>query len=101
MPLMDREAFENLLNELHGELDHSRKTEILQELRTAQSNAYLEEKETSEKLNKFQKDNDDLVLSNSKLFRQLKITDPSEDNPKEIQKEFSETVTIEQFEKGE
>jgi hypothetical protein len=40
MPLMDREAFENLLNELHGELDHSRKTEILQELRTAQSNAY-------------------------------------------------------------
>jgi hypothetical protein len=44
-------------------------------------------------------DNNDLLLSNSKLFRQLEITKPAP--PQEVQKkEFSETITIEQLEKG-
>jgi regulator of replication initiation timing len=100
MPLMDRDQFEGLLNELlNSELEHSRRTEILQELRVAQSNAYSEYDEFNKKVEKLSKDNSDLVLSNSKLFRQLGNTEP-EQKEKEVQKEFSETVTIEQLEKG-
>jgi regulator of replication initiation timing len=101
MPLIERDQFEGLLTELlNSELEHSRRTEILQELRVAQGNAYSEFDEHSKKLNKLEKDNSDLILSNSKLFRQLGNTEP-EQKKKEVEKEFSETVTIEQFEKGE
>lgn len=99
MPLIEREAFEEILNKLHGEIDHSEKTDLLQQLRVAQGNAYNEFEDLGEQLNKVKADNNDLLLSNSKLFRQLEITKPAPE-PELKKKEFSETVTIEQLEKG-
>lgn len=99
MPLIEREQFEEILNKLHGEIEHSEKTDLLQQLRAAQSNAYTEFEDINTQLNKVKDDNNDLLLSNSKLFRQLEITKPTP--PQEVQKkEFSETITIEQLEKG-
>jgi regulator of replication initiation timing len=101
MPLMERDKFEEILNKLHGEIDHSEKTELLQELRVAQGNAYNEFDDFTKKVEKLSTDNNDLLLSNSKLFRQLEINKPEEKKaPEEKKKEFSETVTIEQLTKG-
>jgi hypothetical protein len=100
MGLMERSKFESLLNDLNNpELEHARRTDILQELRVAQSTAYKYEEDTTKKINHLEKDNNDLLLSNSKLFRQIgnDLNPPKEE---ETKKEFSETITIEQLEKG-
>ena len=96
---MEREKHEELLNELlSADLENSRKTEILQELR-ADNTQMLESAETLTSSNeKLQKDNDDLVLSNSKLFRQMGIVGNENKEKEEEQKEYSETVTLEELE---
>lgn len=98
---MEREAHEQLLTELLSpELEQSRRTEILQNLRTDYGTVTAEHDELSKKVEKLQHDNDDLIISNSKLFRQVGIVGGNEDQKKkEEQKSFSETVTIEQLEK--
>lgn len=99
---MDRESHEELLNTLlDPELEQSRRTEILQELRVSNNNALSLEEETSEKLSKLEADNSDLIISNSKLFRQIGIVESPESKEEEVKKDFSETVTIEELEKGE
>lgn len=96
---MPRDNHETLLNELmNPELNHTRRTEILQELRTDYGTVLSEHDEYTTKIDKLSKDNSDLVLSNSKLFRQIGLTD-SEDNKENEKKEFSETITISDFEK--
>ena len=56
--LMEKERFEELLNELlDSELEHSRRTEILQELRVAQNNTYQGVEELSKRVEKLQRDN--------------------------------------------
>lgn len=100
--MFGREEHEALLNELLTEdLETSRKTEILQLLR----NDYVEVIETHDKntktLAKLQADKDDLVVSNSKLFRQLGVQSfDKEAQEKEKEKSFSETITIEDLEGG-
>lgn len=96
---MEKEKHEELLNELlSADLENSRKTEILQELR-ADNTEMLENAETLTSSNeKLQKDNDDLVLSNSKLFRQMGIVGNENKEKEEEQKEYSETVTLEELE---
>lgn len=102
MPLMKREDHETLLNELlNTELDISRKTEILQQLRIDHVTGHSESEEITKSHTKLQRDNDDLIISNSKLFRQLGTVGGNEEQKKEeIVKEFSETVTLESLEKG-
>lgn len=101
MSLMDREKHEELLNELHSEdLTIDRRTEILQDLRAehvATHESYAELEANSSKLTK---DKEELVLSNSKMFRQLGIVGDGEAEEEEQQKEFSETVTISELEKS-
>lgn len=98
--VMKREDHEALLNELlNTELEHSRRTEILQQLRVDHSNTHSEYEELSSTKSRLEKDNADLIVSNSKLFRQLGVVGTPEE-PKEEQKEFSQTVTIESLEKG-
>lgn len=98
--LMEREKHENLLSELLApELEQSRKTEILQELR-ASHNATIDGVTTlSEKSTKLQRDNDDLIISNSKLFRQTGVVGEQEQEQQQEQ-DFSETVTIDDLEGG-
>lgn len=92
---MEREKHESILNELlNPEIEQSRRTELLQELRVDYGSVitdYTELKQSNEKL---QADNSDLVVSNSKLFRQIGLTDKNEKEEVK-EKEFSETVTLE------
>lgn len=96
---MTREEHENLLNELLSpEIDHTRRTDILQQLRTDYTGVHTDFEQINTRSERLQKDNEDLVISNSKLFRQLGVVGtPNEEKEKE--KEFSETITIEQLEK--
>lgn len=92
---MEREKHEAILNELlNPEIEQSKRTELLQELRVDYGSVitdYTELKQSNEKL---QADNSDLVVSNSKLFRQIGLTDTNEKEEVK-EKEFSETVTLE------
>jgi Ulp1 family protease len=96
-----REEHEDLLSELlTPELEHSRKTEILSKLRdnyTEFTTTYESLSKTKEKL---ERDNADLVISNSKLFRQTGVYGEPVHKQEDQVKEFSETITIEQLEKG-
>jgi len=99
--VMKKEDHESLLNELiDPELDQSRRTEILQLLRNDYNTVLAEHEEMTANIEKLQRDNSDLVLSNSKLFRQIGIMGNTEKEEELEQKEFSETITIEELEKG-
>lgn len=98
---MSKEEYENLLNELNNpDLEHSKRTDILQNLRSDYTNVIEEHESTTKKVQHLEKDNNDLVLSNSKLFRQVGIQGDPDLNKKEELKEFSETITLEQLEKS-
>jgi hypothetical protein len=94
----DREEHDNLLSELlTPDLDASRRTEILQNIR----DNYTEFTTSVEVLNKdkekLEKDNSALVVANSKLFRQHGIV--NDDEPKKDEKkEFSQKITLEAIE---
>lgn len=94
--LKGKDEHEALLNELlDGNIDQTRKTEILQELRTEHT-AIREGVQSLEESNeKYEKNNNDLITSNSQLFRQLGYLDnENQKPPEEESKEFSETVTV-------
>lgn len=95
---MSREDHESLLNELIvPDLEHSRRTEILTALRNDHGTTHAEFTELTQTREKLQKDNQDLIISNSKLFRQIGLTDTGKQE--EVQKNKAETITIEDFEK--
>ncbi|MCU7526578.1 MAG: scaffolding protein [Ignavibacteria bacterium] len=96
---MTRDEHETLLNELlNPEIEHSRRTEILQQMRVDYTSVITDFDKNTQTIEKLTKDNGDLVVSNSKLFRQIGLTDT---NKKEDEKkEISETITIEELEKG-
>jgi hypothetical protein len=97
---MAKDKHEEILGKLlNPELAHSERTELLQQLRVDYGVVHADHTEQSTKLEKLTADNSDLVLSNSKLFRQIG-RDSNEDKIEDTKKEFSETVTIEQFERG-
>lgn len=101
MPPMERDAHENLLAELlSADLEHSRKTDILQQLRADYSGVLTDFQELNETKTKLQRDNDDLIVSNSKLFRQAGIVGDSKKEEEVKEKEFSETITLEALERG-
>jgi len=96
---MTRDEHELLLNDLNNpETDHTRRTEILQGLRTDYTSVHTDFDELTTTGEKLQKDNNDLIVSNSKLFRQVGIVGNEEKENEVDEKEFSETVSIEKFE---
>lgn len=97
MPL---EEHENLLNELlTPDLEQTRRTEILQLLRTDYGSVLTDDRTKTEELEKMNKQHADLVTSNSMLFRQLGVqSKEGKDQEKLEDKQFSETVTLEQLE---
>lgn len=96
MPL-SREEHEALINELMGEeVTHSRKAEILQNLRADNTEMHESVTNLSSERDSLRTERDDLSLSNSRLFRQLGANSGGEEfKEKEEKKEFSETVTLE------
>lgn len=97
---MSKEEHEKLLTELlTPDLEQSRRTEILQELRTDYGTVHADFDNLTTSNTKLQANNDDLIVSNSKLFRQLGIVGGNEEMKKqEEQKTFSETITLESLE---
>lgn len=95
---MERDRHEEILNELlDPSLEQSKRTELLQELRVDYGSTLDTVSELTETKEKLQADNSDLVISNSKLFRQIGITETGKEEEVE-KKEFSETVTLEELE---
>lgn len=96
MPL-NREDHEGLLNELLApEIEAARKTEILQSLRDNYTEYTTSFEVLSNEKDKLSKDNADLVVANSKLFRQTGVV--KEEVKVDVAKEFSKTVTLESLE---
>lgn len=95
--MLERDTHESLLSELlSDDLQVTRKTEILQTLRADYSGVLDTHTKQSSELEKLRADKEDLVVSNSRLFRQLGMVDDSEERKKEEQeKTFSETITLE------
>ena len=98
---MSREEHETLLSELLGvEVEQSRKTEILQLLRNDYTSVHTDFDTMTKTNGKLKQDNDDLIVSNSKLFRQTGVYGEPQHKEEEKTKEFSETISIEAIEKG-
>jgi hypothetical protein len=96
---MPRDNHEALLNELlTADLEHTRRTEILQLLRTDYGTVLTDFEGLTTTSAKLQKEKDDLVVSNSMLFRQIGIKDDPNKQKQEDEKSFSETVTLESLE---
>ena len=96
---MSREEYENLLNELNNpELEHAKRTEYLQTLRVDYSKVLEDTDSFTKRVQELEKDNTDLIMSNSKLFRQVGIQGNPDLEKKEEQKTISETITIDQLE---
>lgn len=99
MNLMEREKHEELLNELLQEdLTIDRKTEILQDLRSEHVATHESYQELAGTKSKLEKEKNELLLSNSKMFRQLGVVGNPELEKEKEEKEFSETVTISELE---
>lgn len=98
---MSKEEHESLLNELLGaDIEQSRRTEILQQLRVDYGTVHADFDNLTTTNQKLQANNDDLIVSNSQLFRQLGVVGGNAELQKqEEQKTFSETVTLEALEK--
>lgn len=97
---MTRDKHEELITELlNPELEQSRRTDILQELRVDYGSVLADFDGLTEANTKLQKNNDDLIISNSQLFRQVGIV--GNDDKEEIkEKEISETISIEDIERS-
>lgn len=95
---MERDAHENLLQELmNPDIEHNRKSEILQSLREDYGQVLADQEELQTNNEKLTNENTDLVKSNSKLFRQLGQSNDQNTQQKEQdeKQEFSENVTLE------
>lgn len=97
---MPKDKHEELLNELlTPDLEQSRRTELLQLLRADYGTVLTDFEVLTKTRDKLQADNADLVVSNSKLFRQVGIMGDEKAKEKDEKKTFSETVTLEALEK--
>jgi regulator of replication initiation timing len=100
MAPLNREDHEKLLNELlDPELEASKKTEILTNLRDNYTGFTTEYETLNQSAEKLKQDNADLVISNSKLFRQTGVLGTTEKPKEEEKKEFSQTIRISDIEK--
>lgn len=98
---MDKEKHEELLGELlNPELEQTRRTEILQLLRVDYDSVVTDFSSLTETNTKLKANNDDLIIANSQLFRQLGTVGGDDESKKKVEeKTFSETVTLESLEK--
>ena len=87
---MERDKHEALLAELMGETSETRKTEILQELRTDYTGVLSEHEKLSSTNSQLSRDKEDLLIANSRLFRQNGIYVNQEEKDKKVEEIKSE-----------
>lgn len=98
---MDIERYEEIMSKLNDpELSHTERSELLQELRQDYTQVHEDFKTLTETREKLEAEKNDLLIANSKMFRQLSIHTDEQTDDEEEQKEFSETITIEQLEQN-
>lgn len=97
MPMTKEEHEQMLQDLLNPELEQSKRTDILQQLRVDYGSVLADFSELTETRDKLKADNEDLVIANSKLFRERGIT-TTEEKEKEDEKSRSETITIKDLE---
>ena len=96
---MEHEKHEELLNELlTPDIEHSRKTEILQELRADYGGVHSDFESLTKSHDKLKSEHADMVVTNSTLFRKLGHTE-KDNNEEEEKRSFSESVKLEDLEK--
>jgi len=98
---MEFDKYEGLVNELlDPELDHSRRTEILTEMKQDYSATISEVGELNTKVTDLDKKRLDLLDANSKLFRQIPTshTKTEEEKQKQATEERAKTLTISDLE---
>lgn len=100
MPL-NREDHEKLLVDLlNPELEQATKTDILSQLRDNYTGFTTEHETIVSEKEKLKNDNADLVVANSKLFRQTGVMSEGGQKKKEDEKQtFSETIKLSDIEK--
>lgn len=100
--MLDAERHEEILTLLNNpDIEQSVKVDLLTELRTGFTDGTNQITELSQNVEKLTSTNNDLLHANSKLFRQVGIQGKDEEQQKEEEeKTFSETITLEQLEKG-
>lgn len=99
---MEFSRHEEILNLLNNpETPVSERTELLSELRADYGTVLSDFKEHVETIEKLNAENSDLVLSNSKLFRKIGLESQGAEEEKKIKdKTLSETITLEDIERG-
>lgn len=99
--MLTYERHEEILNLLNNPTtDQATKTDLFGELRQGFGEGTDTITTLTENNEKLSSSNTDLTLANSKLFRQIGVPQDEETKEKEEEKTFSETVTLEQLEKG-
>lgn len=103
--MLDKEEMQNLLSELLDEETPSRSriTEIASEIRDSYYESHDQNESLTETNNRLTEENYDISITNSQLFRQLSSErrgKSREEEEKEKEQSVSETITIEDFEKG-
>lgn len=92
---MERDAHEALLTELlNPELDQSRRTEILSDLRNDYTGVITEHGELSTKLADSDAKRNDLLQANAKLFLQVGVQNDPTKQKEEEEKTKAETISI-------
>lgn len=100
MPMSKEDHNQRLERLLDPELSHADKSEILQELRVDYGTFHADFETVTQDRDKLNKVKDDLIISNSQLFRQLGSNNDQQKAPEEEKQNFSETVTVSAIEKG-
>jgi len=97
---LSAEGFNELIDELNtGEMDVSRRNEILQIIKVQHDHLNESLGSASTQMEQMKKDNYELSLANSKLFREVTFTKEESKTPETKEKEFSETITLSDLEK--
>lgn len=97
---MKRDDHEAILAELlNPETPHDKRTDLLSTLRADYNGVLGDFENLTKTTEELSKERNELVLANSKLFRQSSYTEP-EEKQKEEEKALSETITIEDIERG-
>jgi regulator of replication initiation timing len=99
MPLAKDKHEEILGKLLNPELPQSERTDLLQELRVDYGAVLADHEDHTTKIKTLSETNTDLVVANSKLFRQIG-RDNEDDKKEDDKKSFSESITIEKIERG-
>lgn len=95
MPMKPEEHEEILNTLLNPELEQSQRTELLGKLRADYGSVITDHRAMSDEVGKLSKEKEDLLITNSQLFRERGVAQyPKEDQKKLEEKERAESIKV-------